>query len=515
MKTSYKNFIILLVAVLSFSACSDWLEVQPEGKIVLSEYWKNETDVESTVAACYRQMLNSDFASRLIVWGELRSDNLTGSYSIAENERKINELNIVPNNGMTTWASFYTLINYCNTVNFYAPKVIDPNFTQAEVHAKQAEVLTLRALAYFYLVRVFRDVPLILEPSISDVQDYNAEQSTEDEILNQIEKDLLQAESWAMSSYGKVAYNKGRVTKNTVRALLADIYLWRNKYEQSLTYCDKIISDPAFKLIEADDKPYLSIFGLKNSTESIFELQFSETNKVFNWPVFYYFGNNEDASGQFCSPDFIGKDNLVYVNTPVTTDVRRKDYIKPKDQKNIYNIFKYTGLLRSESPDGLNSTYIYRNMASQTPNWIFYRLSDIMLMKAEALVQLNRQQSDMNLALHMVNKIFMRSNPTLNDTLKPDAYPTKRDMEELVLLERQRELMFEGKRWFDLMRVVRREGRTDRLVEKVIRKYSENQSVISSKLKDMNALYLPINEQEMKANPKLKQNPYYITDKYK
>lgn len=515
MKTTYKIFFPVLLALMSLSSCSDWLEVQPEGKIVLSEYWKNETDVESTVAACYREMLNSNFASRLIVWGELRSDNLTGSYSIGESEKRINDVNILPNNSFASWANFYSVINYCNIVNYYAPKVIDPNFTQAEVRAKQAEVLTLRALAYFYLVRVFRDVPLILDPSITDVQDYSAPQSTEDEILDQLEADLLLAEGWAMSSYGKLAYNKGRVTKNTVRALLADIYLWRNKYDQCITYCDKIINDPAFKLIEADDKPYLTVFGLKNSTESIFELQFSETNKVFMSPVYWYFGDNEDADGDFCSPDFIGKDNLVYINTPVVTDVRRKDYIKPKNQNNIYNIFKFTGLMRTENADGTNSTYIYRNMASQTPNWIFYRLSDIMLMKAEALVQLNRDKQDMDLALHMVNKIYMRSNPTLNDTLKADAYPTKHDMEELVLLERQRELMFEGKRWFDLMRVVRREGKTDRLVEKVIRKYSENQSVISSKLKDMNALYMPIHEQELKANSKLKQNPYYITDKYK
>lgn len=72
--------------------------------------------------------------------------------------------NILPTNSYTSWSSLYTLINYCNTVLYYAPMVIDPNFTVAELNAKQAEVLTLRALAYFYLVRVYKDVPLVLNP---------------------------------------------------------------------------------------------------------------------------------------------------------------------------------------------------------------------------------------------------------------------------------------------------------------------------------------------------------------
>ena len=103
----------------------------------------------------------------------------------------------------------------------------------------------------------------------------------------------------------------------------------------------------------------------------------------------------------------------------------------------------------------------------------------------------------------------MRSNPTLTDTLAIENYNDKDKMEKLVLVERQRELMFEGKRWFDLMRMARRDGKTNRLVETIIRKITENQSVVSSKMKVMDALYFPIHENELDANPNLKQNPYY------
>jgi starch-binding outer membrane protein, SusD/RagB family len=132
-----------------------------------------------------------------------------------------------------------------------------------------------------------------------------------------------------------------------------------------------------------------------------------------------------------------------------------------------------------------------------------------MLMKAEALVQ----QGNFLPALHLVNTTYMRSHPTIApaDTLNASSFTTKMDMEELVLKERQREFLFEGKRWFDLMRMARRDSSTDRLLVKVLAKYTANIGEIGSKLKDMNALYFPISESELNANSKLVQNPYYDT----
>ena len=512
MKTNYIKIITLAITVITLAACSNYLEVKPQGQVVLGDYWKSESDVDAVIATCYRELLSSGNIAKFIVWGEVRSDNMTNSFNISEEQRKVLDGNILPTNSYTSWSSLYTLINYCNTVLYYAPMVIDPNFTVAELNAKQAEVLTLRALAYFYLVRVYKDVPLVLEPSLSDQQDYNIPQSSEKAVLDQLEADLLKAEGWAMSSYGRKEYNKGRVTKAVVRALLADIYLWRNNYEQCITYCDKIIQDPVLELIKADDQPFSKIFGLKNSTESIFELQYTLSSNTFNSTIFSFYGSDNNPRGNFTVPLFIANDNTVFVNTPEITDVRRKDYIKTKDASGFYPIFKYTGKSRFENSIG-NSEYYYRSSQTDSPNWIFYRLTDIMLMKAEALVQLSRTNTDdQKKALDIVNTVYLRSNPTIIDSLSISNYQTKKELEELVLVERQRELMFEGKRWFDLMRMARRDGKTDRLIKLVIRKSEENSSVLSSKLKDMNALYWPISESELKANPRLKQNPFYETD---
>ena len=84
-------------------------------------------------------------------------------------------------------------------------------------------------------------------------------------------------------------------------------------------------------------------------------------------------------------------------------------------------------------------------------------------------------------------------------------------MEDLVMEERQREFVFEGKRWFDLVRLARRDGINDRLVSLVSRKYIENVNALKIKLADPNIIYFPYAKSELKVNPLLKQNPAYTS----
>lgn len=81
-------------------------------------------------------------------------------------------------------------------------------------------------------------------------------------------------------------------------------------------------------------------------------------------------------------------------------------------------------------------------------------------------------------------------------------------MDKLVLRERQRELLFEGKRWFDLVRMARRENSTGSLNSYVDRKSASATSATLGALV-MDAMYMPIARREIEANPKLKQNPFY------
>ena len=90
-----------------------------------------------------------------------------------------------------------------------------------------------------------------------------------------------------------------------------------------------------------------------------------------------------------------------------------------------------------------------------------------------------------------------------------DYVTSKASMEELLLEERQREFMFEGKRWFDLVRVARRDGNNNRLSSLASRKYIENVYAIKIKLADPNIIYFPYAKSELKVNHLLVQNPAF------
>ena len=195
--------------------------------------------MEAVLASCYKSLTEDDVMARMIVWGELRSDNLVvGLAGIDMVKRydmyRILQGNITSTNAYASWSAFYRTINYCNTLLHYAPYVLerDENFTQADLNRVKAEALTIRALSYFYLVRSFKDVPWMSEASITDNQNYNRKQSPDSVVLKNIITDLKVSKQYLPTDYGRDDYNHGRFTQYGASALLADIYLWQNDYIQ-------------------------------------------------------------------------------------------------------------------------------------------------------------------------------------------------------------------------------------------------------------------------------------------
>ena len=228
------------------------------------------------------------------MWGELRSDNVVDAGLDQKDRgdmREILNVNILPTNKYCSWASMYAVINNCNTFLHYAPGVlnVDKNFSPGKLRTLEAEALTIRALCYFYLVRTFRDVPWINTPSIDDTQDYTVTKSPESEVLDSIIANLKTAQISARNELGTVSQNKGRITLNAVNALLADVYLWDQKYSDCIDMCNRVINDksnstnePTFTLVSGIQAGNMlkKIFYTGNSTESIFELQFNELSLI-------------------------------------------------------------------------------------------------------------------------------------------------------------------------------------------------------------------------------------------
>lgn len=515
-----KKFIytFLLPASILFGAtgCTAWLTLKPEGEVVLEDFWKSESNVESVLLGCYRGMTEDDVINRMIVWGELRSDNMIASYSISSDLEKILSGDITSSNGYARWGKFYSVINYCNTVLKYAKGVedVDKNFTEGDYQRVRAEAITLRSLCYFYLVRTFKDVPWVNTASVDDTQNYDFFKAPEAEILDSLVSNLNEVKNNASSNFGSVDMNKGRVTKNAVNALLADIYLWQSDYDNCIAACNRVLADTSLKL--TDEKQYYTmVFGNGNSDESIFELQFTEKVQMNN-PVRNFYGYSSVPQGYLSFPATLALNTLDRVaglyspfayKVPATSVVEGLDDVRAKDSYALYGgkyyIFKYAGFGRNVLSTGVTE-YLYRT-GNSSANWIIYRLSDVILMKAEALAQ-KGNDDNLKQAVDLVNLTYLRANP-LEQPLEKSYYPTKEDVQKLVLRERQREFLFEGKRWFDLVRMARRDGTTSNLNTYVEAKASGASASLGAPV--LNAMYMPVSKSEMEANPNMTQNPFY------
>ena len=505
-KSIYKNKLAAILMMVAFgcTSCDDWFTIYPESETVLEDFWQDQNDVTSMVAACYRAMLEPAFMERVIVWGEVRSDNVLKGSGSNDNVNRFLDLQLTASNPYTQWGEFYKVINYCNTVIHYAPQVHekDPNYTEAQLLNHIAEVKTIRALCYFILVRTFRDIPFIIDPSIDDTKSYSVAQENPKKVLEYLINDLKQVK--AQDAFQNQYYDKGRVTQKAVWALIADMALWMNDYETCIEYCTKAENVPGLEL-DLSQNFNSNVFIRANSKESVFELQFSNTLPNYVATEMYSHNTSLGRTSDdrvLSSYDFSKTSPLLFS----TTDMRGKDFYRPRDDNGLYPIIKYMGY-RTRYDSDESSVYIY----SSCQKWIFYRLSDVYLMKAEALTE-RGGGNDLEEAFNYVCRTYNRANPDRTVSLLYADYASQTAMRQLVFDERQREFVFEGKRYYDLIRKIEREENLTSIVGTylVSRKYVHlDQSTIRSKLNDINALYMPIHTDELKANSLLVQNPFY------
>ena len=556
-----RKFIIGLMGMmaLTFNSCDDFLNLEPLNEIILENFWNEKGDVENIVTSCYASLQEQAVVERMMAWGEFRSDNIIGGTNISGNENLENVFkeNIKADNSFTDWSSFYYIINTCNTVQHFAPGVAakDPSFTQSELKATIAEVSAIRALCYFYLIRAFRDVPYVTEPYIEDTQEMKLPATPFADVLDSLIQDLESVKYDAVRNYpvDKANYQTGRITQEAIFALLCDLYLWKQDYEKSIYYADLIIDAKTEKYQKQLDKlggnasaedqmiggyplisdkqsssygeAYSQIFGTGNSRESIFELNYSSDESMpSNGAISYYYGNSTTFPGIVKPAEFISTDMTLDNPSVYGHKYDSRYYENMQASGSTYGICKYATLLcmfnaSASTPDpSYGGFYPEKNCYA---NWIVYRLTDVMLMKAEAMVQLVNENdttvgadvvrdSLLRGAFAVVEVVNTRSNfGSTESPLSYDQYSSKSLMTALVLEERQRELMFEGKRWFDLVRRAEREGNTSYLIGRVTRKGSDNASVVQSKLSRMDGLYWPYNKAELQVNSNLKQNPAY------
>ncbi len=571
---SIKSLLIIALLGSSFTSCNDFLNLEPLNDIVLENFWTDKSDVESVLLGAYSAMEKSDCLLRMSVWGEMRSDNVVEGNGTSDDIRQICRENLLHTNAYCNYKAFYDVVNRANTVLYFAPQVAakDPNYIIDELLANQAEAIALRCLSYWYLIRSFHDVPYVTEPSIDDEgghMKFYVPQSSFETILDSLISDLEGIKKYAVNKFSSDEATTCRITKSTICAMLADMYLWRGApgdWDKCIAVCEEV---NALKLADYEkirskegknctlklyngyplicDAPedipgnsYNEIFGTGNSFESLFEFPYN--NDVKNPFVGDYYQNNQSTNvGRIKAFEKIGsefssvKGNSVFEQAQ---DVRYYQNVYDRGSQS-YAITKYAydDLTLSFSSGSLEySGASFRNQVQA--NWIIYRYTEVLLFEAEAYIMKAKQiapagedsltqvaalKEYKDKAFNLIDAVNARSINSDNFNITPNTLTqlisysnstTVNELESLLFKERRRELMFEGKRWYDLVRMARRDGNQERLLSFVEKKYdSATLSAVKIKLKNPYAMYFPMAKDEVRnSQGVLKQNPAYKDD---
>ena len=294
-----------------------------------------------------------------------------------------------------------------------------------------AEASFIRAFMYFQLVQLYSDVPLVL----NSVTTFDLDilpllfppRTPANEVYAQIIKDL----ETALPDVPVNAINKGFVTKGAVNALLAKVYatLEPHDWNKVLQYCDAVIAGP-YSLLPNYDELWDNMH--ENSAESIFEINYEGTSSSGNWGVSMFRGMDWKKFN-------IPSNDLVKAFDDEQDNIRKTSSIMFDD---------VTGKWSDPHWPQTNYPFInkYRIVDAPSPqNYIFIRLADILLLKAEALNELGNIAE----AAALVNQVRTRVN------LPNTTAATQEAMRLAIEKERRLELAFEGHRWYDLKRTGR------------------------------------------------------------
>lgn len=432
-----KKYIIIIISgfiLNSLFSCEKVANQVPESLITSANFFKTASDADNAINSCYDALQKN--AVNYVIWGDGRTDVFQNTDRTQPNELQVSSGNVGSDNGYVTWSFLYSAINRVNGVIKNVPNITDPGLSSRKERI-MGEAYFLRGLLYFYLTRTFENVPLVLEPTEDISGDLFPFQSTRDEVFVQIEKDLKLAEERVPDlPFGRAIDNKGKATKAAIRTTLADLYLWQKRYQDAADMAQLVINSPAnYRLVSGSD--YAKIFTDGNTSESIFEIQYDNLLQEDLNPLtdlFLPLGQAYTAGNWRFQPSQKVIDALP-VNDLRRTGTFRNSGPAPapyRDPNQTY-VTKYPGTLSN-------------NILFQDANRVIYRLAEVMLIRAEALNELPGRTAD---AILILNEIRRRAN--IGDT----PAVLQDDVRLAIEQERLAELVYEGKRYYDLVRTGR------------------------------------------------------------
>jgi starch-binding outer membrane protein, SusD/RagB family len=450
-------FLIVLLAIFALStSCKKYINEEPISQTYSEKFWTSETSVNQASLAMYLQLRNClRSGNSHFIFGDLTTDLFHCSYNCDWTLNAVKSSNNPPFNfsyvpykegDLQNWSRFYKLIAQANLVMQNVPDMPESLFASpAQKKSYIGEALFMRAYTYFYITRVWGD-PCYVAQTYNDVDYGNipgVARTPEATVLNYCKKDLLTAASYMDYSGGDPSMAI-RANKGTAYALLAHIYAWQNKYDSAHIYCQKVINEGGYTL--EPWATYNKIWAGQSSGESIFELPMMANDvSSISETSFGFFG-------VFMKDALVDNQKTHAWIIPSgwswlwqSTDKRFTSNLKAVEAANGdekgFVLLKYTGF-KYQTPATRTSPYIDNNL-------VLLRLSDIILLDAEALASVGNLEGARNL----LKLTEQRAGATtyLDPT---DQY----GMLDEVVMERGRELIGEGSWYYDLIRTESRQG---------------------------------------------------------
>jgi hypothetical protein len=491
--------------LVSFAGCEDFLQPNPQTIETTNNFYKSNDHFVQAVSGAYARL--QDWTLQAYIFEEMRSDNTTMDNQLDHGALALSGaggIDRFTTGERTTlheqaWDLLYRGIKDVNEPLFYVENGIGNGNLDPDLGMRlEGELKFLRAYFYFTIVRLWGNVPLILDPIRSGLEAFEIKQSSEEEIFEVIIRDLIRAVSVLPDNYS--GSDMGRVTNGAAQTLLAKVYLWKGEHVKAEEILRKVISSGKYNLLSN----YADVFdpGNKFHSESIFEVQFREGSE----------GESSNFMFQFAPvqsyPDIIPVEVGSWGRNLPTKDIVNS-YQKGDLRRNISIGFFY------REQDDSNVAYVKKwHLATNTDfprqnyNWPLLRYADVLLMLAEAI---NKQGYRSGESFDLLNQVRNRANLP---SLTPSDLSDQNAFKEALLHERRIELAFENHRWFDLIRF-------SVAVETMI---DHGQSEINNPTTPINPVFpltdnvykvepymllYPIPESELIVNPNMKQNEGY------
>lgn len=419
----------MCLSLLLITGCEDRLDVTPEDQVASGTVFNSLATINGAVVGIYSKNQSGDLNGMAQLMSDFMADDVTfvGSFTSLQ---EIDQFQTLATNTSidNIWLDGYELIGAANNVIENLPLVTDvPGVVDALKAQYIGEAKFLRALTYFQLVNLFAQpyqvsqgtnlgVPLVLQPfEGGDISGFQLERSTVNEVHNQIEQDLLDAIA------ALPADNGVRAESDAAKALLARLYLYREQWAQAATAADEVIASGNYSLAPDydfyDDNP--------SSPENIFV--------VVNTPSD---GPQETAGSDEVYVNFYNPAPGGRGDAPFSQELIDAFAAEPGDRR-------FAELAQAASDAGGNSTFFttkYPDVVNNASDGMVLRITEMYLIRAEANLRNGSSVGDS--PLNDLN--LLRSRAGLGALASADL--------DAVLLERRKELCFEGHRRMDLLR---------------------------------------------------------------